>query len=96
MRYDAAHFPEDLVFQETGDRQNFQARYVLQHPWGGSPDACPQAKGYFDGVRQRQEQEATTLASLTGWDISDIRSRMRLKAKTTDPAEKKWYQKLWN
>src|SRR5205823_1025414 len=25
VRYDRAHFPEDLVFQETGDRQNFQA-----------------------------------------------------------------------
>src|SRR5207249_3987984 len=23
VRYDAAHFPEDLTFQETGDRQNF-------------------------------------------------------------------------
>src|SRR4029078_9095081 len=27
VRYDRAHFPADLVFQETGDRQNFQARY---------------------------------------------------------------------
>src|SRR5262249_51619218 len=24
VRYDAAHFPEDLVFQETADRSNFQ------------------------------------------------------------------------
>jgi hypothetical protein len=29
VRYDNAHFPEDLVFQETGDRVNFQGRYVL-------------------------------------------------------------------
>src|SRR5438132_592092 len=35
VRYDRAHFPEDLVFQETGDRQNFQARYVLHHAWEG-------------------------------------------------------------
>src|SRR5215470_17647182 len=28
VRYDNAHFPEDLVFQETGDRANFQGRYV--------------------------------------------------------------------
>jgi len=35
LRYDAAHFPEDLVFQETGDRGNFQGRYVLRHPWTG-------------------------------------------------------------
>jgi len=26
VRYDQAHFPEDLVFQETGDRTNFQGR----------------------------------------------------------------------
>ena len=38
VRYDAEHFPEDLVFQETGDRTNFQGRYVLRHPWNGSAD----------------------------------------------------------
>ena len=35
LRYDAAHFPEDLVFQETADRENFQGRYILRHPWTG-------------------------------------------------------------
>ena len=35
VRYDAAHFPEDLTFQETSDRSNFQARYILRHPWTG-------------------------------------------------------------
>ena len=35
VRYDNAHFPEDLVFQETGDRANFQGRYVLRHAWTG-------------------------------------------------------------
>jgi len=29
VRYDAEHFPEDLMFQETGDRQNFQVRDAL-------------------------------------------------------------------
>ena len=38
LRYDAAHFPEDLVFQETADRTNFQGRYVLRHPWTGTGD----------------------------------------------------------
>ena len=32
VRYDADHFPEDLTFQETADRTNFQGRYVLRHP----------------------------------------------------------------
>src|SRR5438094_653635 len=31
VRYDSAHFPEDLVFQETADRGNFQGRYGLRH-----------------------------------------------------------------
>ena len=30
VRYDKAHFPEDLVFQETADRSTFQGRYVLR------------------------------------------------------------------
>ena len=37
VRYDAEHFPEDLVFQETGDRTNFQGRYVMRHPWTRQP-----------------------------------------------------------
>src|SRR5437016_11703522 len=45
LRYDGQHFPEDLVFQETGDRNNFQGRYVLRHPWPGKSD-CPGAKAY--------------------------------------------------
>ncbi|HEU5162171.1 MAG TPA: DUF2330 domain-containing protein, partial [Thermoanaerobaculia bacterium] len=38
VRYDEEHFPDDLVLQETGDRTNFQARYVLRHPWKGDAD----------------------------------------------------------
>ncbi len=33
LRYTAETFPEDLVFQQTGDRRNFQGRYILRHPW---------------------------------------------------------------
>ena len=60
VRYTPQTFPEDLVFQETQDRTNFQARYVLRHPWAGDVDACPEAKLYFEGVRRRQEHEAQT------------------------------------
>ena len=44
VRYDAAHFPEDLVFQETADRSNFQGRYVLRHEWKGEAGACEAAR----------------------------------------------------
>src|SRR5262245_52427367 len=33
VRYDGKTFPEDLALMETGDRGNFQGRYVLRHPW---------------------------------------------------------------
>jgi hypothetical protein len=91
VRYTPATGPEDLMFQETGDRGNFQARYVLRHPWRGKPDACPEAKLYFDGVAQRQEKEAQTLASLTGWDIGELRTRMDLKP----VAKNEWWRRMW-
>ena len=93
VRYDAAHFPEDLMFQETSDRGNFQARYILRHPWTGTED-CTAAATYRQQLRERYEQEAQTLAALTGWNISEIRTTMNL---TSLPAggEKKWYQRLW-
>ncbi len=75
LRYTRDSLPEDLVFQETQDRTNFQARYVLRHPWAGSVDACAEAKPYFDAVRRRQEREAQTLASLTGWDLASRSAR---------------------
>ena len=46
LRYTPETLPEDLMFQETQDRQNFQARYVLRHPWQGDANACPEAKSY--------------------------------------------------
>jgi len=93
VRYDAAHFPEDLMFQETSDRNNFQARYILRHPWTGTED-CPAATAYRQQLRERYEQEAQTLANLTGWNISEIRKAMNL-ASLPGGEDTKWYQRLW-
>jgi len=93
VRYDAAHFPEDLMFQETSDRSNFQARYILRHPWTGTDD-CPAATAYRQQLRKRYEQQAQTLANLTGWNIGEIRKQMKIAA-LPGTAEKKWYQRLW-
>ena len=94
VRYDREHFPEDLVFQETGDRQNFQGRYVIRHPWKG--EASCDVTAYDEEVRKRQEREAQQLASLTGWDIDDIRARMDMPGKPR-PEEKTtpWWTRLW-
>ncbi|HEX5000222.1 MAG TPA: DUF2330 domain-containing protein [Terriglobia bacterium] len=72
VRYDNAHFPEDLVFQQTADRQNYQGRYVLRYPWNGG-DSCAAAVTYRQGLPARYEREAQQLADLTGWNIGDIR-----------------------
>lgn len=93
VRYDAAHFPEDLTFQETSDRSNFQARYILRHPWTGS-DECPAAAAYRQQLRERYEKEAQTLATLTGWNIGEIRKQMHITAMPAGDG-KKWYQQLW-
>ena len=93
VRYDAAHFPEDLMFQETSDRSNFQARYILRHPWTGT-DECPAATAYHQQLRERYEKEAQTLATLTGWNISEIRKTMNIAALPAIEG-KKWYQQLW-
>jgi hypothetical protein len=93
FRYDAQHFPEDLVLQETADRNNFQARYVLRHPWTGDRE-CPATEAYRREVLRRQENEARQLANLTGWNMIDIRAQMNLRPDVTDGGEKRW-QRLW-
>jgi len=94
LRYDRDHFPEDLVFQETGDRQNFQGRYVIRHPYKGatSCDATP----YKASVRDRQEREAQMLANLTGWDIDDIRAKIPyFEGFKPEPEEIPWWKRVW-
>jgi hypothetical protein len=75
VRYDAAHFPEDLALMETHDRANFQARYVLRHPWRGTA-ACRQGIEYRGALQERFKDEAKNLASLTGWSVAEITQRM--------------------
>jgi hypothetical protein len=93
LRYTPETFPEDLVFQETADQENFQGRYVIRHPWSGDPGACREARRYFTDLRERQETEAQTLAELTGWKLDDIRSRMKLDSEPVKPAS--WWDRLW-
>ncbi len=95
VRYDRAHFPEDLVFQETGDRENFQGRYVLRHPWEGEAK-CDAAKKYVEELPKRHEKEAETLASLTGWDIDKIRDKMKLAGPVPASGKgDKWWEKIF-
>ena len=90
VRYDREHFPEDLVFQETGDRANFQARYILRHPWTGD-STCDAARDYHKSLHLRQENEAENLVKLTGWSLNDVRKKMNLAA-YVEPKRKKWWE----
>jgi len=94
VRYDAQHFPEDLVLQETADRNNFQARYVLRHPWNSDDSSCPAGEEYRREMARRQENEARQLAALTGWKLADVRAQMSLGPDAA-AAQEKWWQKLW-
>jgi hypothetical protein len=93
VRYDRAHFPEDLVFQETADRENFQGRYVLRHPFTGEA-ACATGDAYRAELPRRLEREAQNLATLTGWDVNEIRRKMRAggpqKIGAAAPAQSLW------
>ncbi len=75
VRYSRAKFPEDLMFQETSDRQQFQGRYILNHPFTGAMK-CPAAKQYQQTLRQRRDREAKNLTQLTGWKLAEIRRQM--------------------
>ncbi len=95
VRYDARHFPDDLVFQETADRANFQGRYVLRNVFAGDA-SCEAGRRYRETLRARAEQEATTLASLTGWSMEDIRRRIGPGGgEATRPDGRKWWQRLF-
>jgi hypothetical protein len=75
-------------------RQNYQGRYVVRHPWKGKPSCDTSA--YEQQVRARQEQEAQQLASLTGWDIDEIRAKIDFAGEADPPNEKPWWARLWD
>lgn len=99
VRYTPETFPEDLMFQQTQDRQNFQTRYVLHHPYNVAPEACSEAPAYLSGVRKRQETEVQTLANLTGWDINTIRQKAKITPVPSSSSKpnngKLWWESLW-
>jgi len=94
VRYDENGFPDDLVLKETGDRDSFQGRYVLRHAWKGK-ESCAAAEEYREGLPARWEQEARTLADLTGWDLEQIRKRMGLDRLVIEEPPP-WWQVLWS
>jgi hypothetical protein len=77
LRYTPRSFPEDLMFVETSDSQNWQARYIIQHPFGGSIAECSERVGKLDCAETCQERVAdvrdSTPESLAGQCMSSCR-----------------------
>jgi len=92
LRYDATTFPDDLKFVETGDRTNYQGRYVMRHPWGGVA-ACSEADDYYSSVRDRQNDNAKRLIRLTGWEKTEVEKMMGTSLSSA--SEEKWWCKIW-
>ncbi len=90
VRYTRDKFPEDLMFQTTNNRELFQGRYVLRHPFRGDT-SCSDGKRYTRSLPRRFEQEAQTLARLTGWNIQTIRNKLpKIQAQALT-----WWEWVW-
>jgi hypothetical protein len=87
VRYTRDKFPEDLMFQTTGNRESFQGRYVLRHPFTGDLK-CDAGRNYQRALRRRFEQEAQNLSRLTGWKLWEIRKKLPVVPGQTVP----WWQ----
>ena len=98
VRYDAAHFPEDLVFQETSNQRELPGAVRPAASRARGRPQCQEATRY----RQRPQRaagagSARTSPSLTGWKIEDIRRKAQ-GVKVTEaapPAAAPWYRKVW-
>ena len=67
VRYNRKNFPQDLMFQETPNRENFQGRYVIHHPATGDL-SCNQGQNYIAQLNHRRHQEMANLRKLTRWN----------------------------
>ncbi len=77
VRYDKANFKEDLMFKQTDNTENFQARYIMQHPFKGNTNCGQPGEQYRKDLANRLETEAQTTANLTGWSIESVRQQIK-------------------
>ncbi len=68
VRYNRAHYAQDLAFQITPNSEQYQVRYVITHPAYGS-FSCPEGRRYVREVAARREEELQNMNRLAGWSI---------------------------
>jgi hypothetical protein len=67
VRYSNALFPQDLMFMETPNRENFQCRYVIHYPASGDL-SCTEGQQYLQELNMRKRRELQELNALTSWN----------------------------
>jgi hypothetical protein len=77
VRYDREHFPQDLAFTETKNKQNFQCRYVLNHPAKISDKTCDQVLPYYKNVQKRRGEEMNNLTNITWWEADRYQAYLK-------------------
>ena len=65
IRYNRANFAQDLNFMYTPNKENYQARYVINHPAEGD-FSCTAGAEYLKKLKQRRKEELIQLQHLTG------------------------------
>ncbi len=65
IRYNRANFAQDLNFMYTPNKENYQARYVINHPAEGD-FSCTAGTEYLKKLKQRRKEELIQLQHLTG------------------------------
>ncbi len=93
VRYNRNKFPEDLKFRETTNKNLFQGRYILNHPFNGTI-GCKEKTRYEKMVRERQEREIQNLARLTNWDINEIRKKARM-TQYQSTSDRPFWEQIW-
>lgn len=93
VRYSRDRFPEDLMFQETSNRNQFQGRYILRHAFNGEAK-CQAGAEYKKSLPRRFEKESQTLAQLTNWNVADIRKKQPIVKTSGSPIQQFW-QNVW-
>ena len=85
------YFPVDSVNMEMLRNSTTHSHC----PWKG--EASCDLTAYHRETRDRLEREAQQLASLTGWDIDDIRARIDFPgAARPDDEPTPWWKRLWD
>ncbi len=75
VRYGRSYFPQDLQFQETPNKENYQARYITTHPAAGDL-SCIEGQRYLYELTRRRQKEVQNVVALAGWKSSQYNAYM--------------------